>query len=159
IGGLSPDPLAAEVAVPGVPQGLDQIAEVIVAAQEPGTGEDLDVGLLHQVLGQLARPTQRAGRSKERVDVVAGGLGVQPALLPLDKHRVQNDTAPSPFQVASLISSWSPTSALDSTQVRPLRHHVTTRRPPLASAWRWTPFLVAGRDPSGAGIPWPETIV
>src|SRR5262249_52776851 len=144
---------------PRVPQGLDQVAEIVVAAQQPGAGKDLDVGLLDQVLRELARAAHRARRSKEHAEVVAGRLRIEAAFLPLGGHRGQNRTAPSPFQEASLTSSRSPTSALVSTQVRPSRHQVTTRRPPSTSVCSLTPSDVVGAAPAGAWMPAPETIV
>ena len=86
VGGGAAPLLAAKVAVPGVPQSLDQVAEVVVASQQAGAGKHLDVGLLNQVLSEVARSAQRARCPEERVDVVAGGLGVKLALLPLDRQ-------------------------------------------------------------------------
>ena len=119
-------------------------------AQEPGAGEDLDVGLLDQVLRELAGAAHRARRSKERVDVVPGALGIEPALLPLDGDRGQNGTAPSPFHDAELEQLRSPDVRRSRARRSvPSRHQVTTRRPPgrqgvqvdavLASWWsrRW----------------------
>src|SRR5262245_61111810 len=147
------------MAVPGVPQRLDQVPEVVLTPQEPRPGEDLYVGLLDQVLRQLSGAAHRAGRPEQPVDVVPSGPGIQPALPPFHGDRGQNGTAPSPFQDASLSNSRSPTPDPLSTQVLPSRHQVTARPPRSPKTWRLTPFRLVVVASLGAAIPRPETTV
>jgi hypothetical protein len=93
------------MAVPDVSQCLDEIAEVVVAPEEARSSENLDVGLLDQLLSEVTGAAHRPRRPKQLVDVVSGNLRIKPALLPLDGDRGQNGTAPSPFQDASFRSS------------------------------------------------------
>ena len=117
------------MAVPGVPQSLDQISEVVVLSKQPWSREDLDVGLLDQILGQLTGPGHRAGRAEQRIDVIAGALRIESPNLALEEQGGQNGTAPSPFQEATSRRSFALTPFPESTHVRPPRSQVTIARP------------------------------
>jgi hypothetical protein len=64
-------------AVERVAQRPQEIAELVAPADEPGTFEHLGEGLLNEVLGVVARSTQRAGRAVQPVDVVSQMFGVE----------------------------------------------------------------------------------
>ena len=69
--GLRPAHRGAVAADEGVAQDAQQVAEVVVVAQEARLDEDLGEGLLHEVLGVLARAAQRPRGAVEPVDVIA----------------------------------------------------------------------------------------
>jgi len=55
----------------------EEIAEVILAAEEAGLRQHPGVRLLHEILGVLSRAAQRPGRPKEPVDVDARLLRIE----------------------------------------------------------------------------------
>ena len=62
-------PLGALGADPRVPQHPQQVHEILVTAQEARAPEHPLEGVLHEVLGILARPAQAVGRAVEPCDV------------------------------------------------------------------------------------------
>ena len=54
----------------GVAQDPQQVAEIVVVAQEARLGQHLGERLLHEILGVLPRSAQRPRRPIEPVDVV-----------------------------------------------------------------------------------------
>ncbi len=54
-----------------------EVRDVVLAPHEPRPAQDLRVGLLHEILGVLARTAQRPRRAEEPVDVVAEGLRIE----------------------------------------------------------------------------------
>ena len=63
----------------GVAQDAHQVVELVVAVQHPLAGEHSREGLLHEVLGILARAAQSPGGAIEAVDVLAQRLWIEDA--------------------------------------------------------------------------------
>ena len=66
-----------------VAQCAEQVAEVVLTTDDARPGEHARVGLLHEVLGVLARAAEGPGGPEEPVDVISEPCGVERAL-----HRV-----------------------------------------------------------------------
>jgi len=61
----------------GVAQRPQEIAEVVLVAEQTGTREHLRVGFLNEVLGILARPRQRPRGAVQPIRVIAKPSGVE----------------------------------------------------------------------------------
>jgi hypothetical protein len=71
-----------------VAQDAQQIAEIVVVAQEARLGQHAGERVLDEVLGILAAPAEGPSRSEEPIDVVAEGGGVE-------RTRVMTHEAPA----------------------------------------------------------------
>src|SRR6185437_15128297 len=65
-----------------VPEHPEQVAEVVLAPQEPRPREHARVGVLDQVLCILARPRERPGCPVEAIEVIAERGRVEPTRHP-----------------------------------------------------------------------------
>ena len=71
----------------GVSQDLQQVAEIVVAANPARLGEHAGERLLDEILGVGTRTGQRPGGAEKPVDVVAQGVGIEEPVG--GRHRVR----------------------------------------------------------------------
>src|SRR3954470_686463 len=64
----------------GVPHRTQEVAEVVLVAEQAGTGKHPGVGLLHQILSVLARARERPRSPVEPVEVISEPGGVERSL-------------------------------------------------------------------------------
>jgi hypothetical protein len=61
----------------GVPERAQEVAEVVLVAEQARAGEHACVGLLDETLGVLARAAERPGGPVEPIEVVSEPSGVE----------------------------------------------------------------------------------
>ena len=78
--GARPPALRSLLIQERVPQRAQEVAEIVVSAEQPRPLQQLRVRLLHEVLGILTRAAKRPRGSVEPVDVISKPGGIKPAL-------------------------------------------------------------------------------